>query len=806
MNDNIDLSTVPGYEIFKPLCAGWVQKIEAAKRAKKHWQEVADECSMFFSKSAAAMWDPSYEKKFWRGIKAPRFRINLNLAFEMVAVFGPNLLWDVPHRTVEPKRSLELPQSVMQLIQSDPQMAMQMAQDLAGRDPSAMQTLMQMMQQAQSQQGQQQPGGPPQPPPNPAAMMLQMMMQTQQKSEATDEMVAMLMSQWLNYTPREQPKSGLAGQSELCVVDALVKGRGILWAKPYKMPQSQQTLTGSFRESPDNLLIDPDFKSLDDAKWIAVKRVDPHWSLERRFQLPPNSLKGRASLESSWTYGERGQEHRQDGQTNDMVVWYEVYSKTGCGARMTGMHMPVKDYLEKVIGDYAYLAIAPAVPFPLNCTSRDLQVGGPGGEGLSDDDVRKKFEWPIPYWSDDRWPIEVLDFYPDPDSAWPIPPLSPGLGELKFLNFLIPWAASRIYNSSRDFWAISGPHVEHYQKYLQEGLDQTIIPTPMMVEDVRKVITVLQQPEMRLDVWKIIELVSDLFAKRVGLTEGAYGRNENGTQNRTAEETMTKSRAVGVRPDFMRKKVVQWQSAISCLEAFCARWFVEGKDVEPLMGPMGRMLWERYVMSSDVQLVAREMKYTVSAASIRRPDRDRDIANFGQLTQVYSPVAQQYGFATGNYGPYNAILKKFGELHDMRMEEFYIPPPPPQPPPQPTPEDQINLQLGQMELQGKQVDAQTKQMSAQAAMQQAEADQLKSQLELKGLQQKLLMTTTGDQQKMQSQAQQGQMDLQFKAMDSQQSLQHQVVSNAMDIQHQSEMQRVKLKAAAKPKPPGGSRV
>lgn len=807
MNEVFDLSNYPGAEIFKPLTAGWVGKFEAAKRAKKLWQETADECTMFFSKSAAAMWNPEYERKFWRGIKAPKFRISLNLVFEAVAVFGPNLLWDVPQRTVEPKRALDLPPDILQLIQSDPQMAMQMAQELASRDPMAMQSLMQMMQQAQGMQGQQQqPGQPPQPPPNPAEMMLQMMQQTQQKSEATDKVVAMLMQQWLNYTPREQPKGGLIGQSELCVVDALVKGRAVTWSKPYKMPQSQQTLTGSFRESPDNLLIDPDFKSLDDAKWIAVKRVDPHWALERRFQLPKDSLKNRASLESSWTNAERGNDHRQHGDTNDLVVWYEVFSKTGCGARMTGMHMPVKDHLEEVIGDYAYLAIAPSVPFPLNCSSRDLQVGGSGGAGLSDDEVRKKFSWPIPYWSDDRWPIETLDFYPDPDSAWPIPPLSPGLGELKFLNFLIPWAANRIYNSSRDFWAIAGPHVEHYTKYLQEGLDQTIIPTPMMVEDVRKVITVLQQPEMRLDVWKIIELVSELFAKRVGLTEMAYGRNEDGTQNRTAEETLAKSRAVGVRPDHMRKKVVQWQSNISCLEAFCARWFVEGKDVEPLMGPMGRLLWERFVMSTDVQLVARQMKYTVSAASIRRPDRDRDVANFQQVMQQFGPVMQQYGFATGNYTPYNAMMKKWAEYHDARLDEMFIPPPPQPQPPQPTPEDLLQLQLGQMDLQGKQIDAQTKQMDAQAKMQQAQVDQLKSQLELKGLQAKLMLSSAADQQKTQAQAQQGQMDLQFKAMDSQQALQHKVVSNAMDLEQVAAMNKIKQAVAKRPKPASNSKA
>lgn len=751
--ESLELSLSPEYEIFRPLVSGWVSKIEAAKRAKAHWQEVTDECRMFFSKSAAAMWDPKYEKKFWRGVKAPKFRISINKAFEMVATFGPNLLWDVPHRTVEPKRALEIPQDFLQFAQQDP-------------------GLMQM---------------------------LQMIMPMQQQSEVTDKLVAYLMQTWLNYTPREQPEGGLITQSELAVVDALVTGRGITTTKPYRMPQSRQVLTGSFRISPDDVLFDPDFKSPHAAKWIAIKRVDTHWELERRFELPPGSLKGRASLESSWHYGEVGSEHRQQGQTNDLVVWYEVYSKTGCGARMTGMHFPVKQRLEEVIGDFAYLAIAPSVPFPLNCSSRALQVGGSAGTGLSDEEVREKFEWPIPYWADDRWPIELLDFYPDTESCWPIAPLAPGLGELKFLNFLIPWAANRIYSSSRDFWAVLGPHYDHYLKYLKEGEDQCVIPTPLGVDDIRKAVQIMQQPETRFDIWKIIELVSELFDKRVGLTEGVYGRNENGTQNRTAEETLAKQRAVGVRPDHMRRKVVAWQSALSSLEAFCARWFVQGEHVEPLMGPMGRLLWERYVMSTDVQLVVREMKYTVSAASIRRPDRDRDVANFQQMMQFYAPVAQQYGFATGNYQPFNGMLKRWGDLHDMRMDELYIPPPPPPAPAAPDPQAQVELQKAQMDLQGKQIDQQTKMIQAQAAQQKAATD-------VEVARQKLLIEQAKAQTDLQFQQQAGQIDMLQKALATRQELEHSAITNAQDIEHQAEMAKIKQQMAKTPKPTSSSKA
>ena len=50
----VELSS-PYYEFFRPLVAGWIGKIEAAIAARKQWRDVATECEMFYSKSAAAM-------------------------------------------------------------------------------------------------------------------------------------------------------------------------------------------------------------------------------------------------------------------------------------------------------------------------------------------------------------------------------------------------------------------------------------------------------------------------------------------------------------------------------------------------------------------------------------------------------------------------------------------------------------------------------------------------------------------------------------------------------------------------------
>lgn len=628
------------YEFLRPLVTGWNAKIEAARKSRARWQEVADECMMFYSRSAAAMWDPQYSRKFWQGVKAPKFRITINKAFEMVAVFGPNLLWESPHRTVTPKRRFDFP--LEQLMQ----------------DPAI-------------------------------APMLPQMMAMNQQDLAKSKIISGLMEHWLNYTPREQPGGGLLGHSELCVIDALVKGRGVLAIRPYTMPGSSRNLTGSFRIAPEDLFIDPDYKTLHEAKWIAIRHVDPHWAVERRFKLPAGSLQKAATTESNWSYSEQAVHdpsgiNRAAGKTNDCVVWYEIYSKTGPGTRLTGMDSPIRDHLEQVVGDYAYIAICPTCPYPLNAPSEALRAGA------QDEQVRQMFEWPVPLWTDDRWPIETLDFYQDPDSAWPIPPMAPGLGELKLINFMVPWAANRIWTSSRDFWVVPKGLVDEYRQYIDQGLDQSILPLPVDAQTgVKGIVEILQQPTTNTDVWKIIDMVSEQFAKRTGLTEFAYGRNEDGTQDRTAETTMARARANGVRPEHMQKQVAQWQSRVAGVEAFIARWFVTGQDVEPLLGAAGRMLWENYVQSTDIETTVRQMEFSIGAASIRRPDRDRDVANFQQVMQYFQPPAIQYGFQTGDFTSYNKLVDHWAKFHDADLEDVKLgplqmqPPMPPQQPGQP---------------------------------------------------------------------------------------------------------------------------
>ncbi len=750
-------------DFLRPLVNGWLGKIESAEKSRSEWLDMATECMDFYAKSARAIWETRAGKRIFRGPMQSKFRMTINKAFEMVAIFGPSLMWDVPHRQVICRRMMELPPDMF----GDP------------NDPQAQF----MMQQAQQE--------------NAARYQ-------------SDKAVASLLMGWLNYTAIE---SGLGFESEMAVIDALIKGRGCLWVSKYNPPASKQNLTGAERDWPENLLIDPDFNNLNEAKWIARRRVKTIWEVEREFGLKPGSLKGKQTLESKWSVSERATDagsssKRSANQTNDLIEYYEIYSKTGVGVRLSGMETKLKDRFEEVVGDYAYLAIAKNVPWPLNCPVEFLK------EGAKSEAVKKRFEWPAPYWKDvgDSWPVICLDFFPDPESAWPIPPLAPAMGPLKFLNTMMGHLCNRIWSSSRDFIAVAESAMAQMRQHLESGDDLCIIGVPELQQDITKMITFLQQPEVRLDVWRIIEAVSVIFDKCSGLYEVMYAGNEGGTQNRTAEESRNKAQAAGVRPEYMQKKVVEWQSRLAAVEAFLARWYVNGDDVEPLVGQVGRQMWEQKVMSSDVDTVVRQMQYTVAASSIRRPNKDRDVENMNSFLQSpFMKVIGDYATATGDVEVLNELLQKYGEAIEMDLSTIKL-----SQPQGPDPEQQkmeMEMQMEQQKLEGemqlKQMDMQLKQqeMEIEAEMAQIEIAQKEKELEMKAQegQMKLQMTEQQHAQKMTQQSQEHQLNMKTQALMGAQKVQQSQVEGEAKIEQTKAIGKEKVNAAkamakAKPKP------
>jgi hypothetical protein len=623
-------------ELLRPICTAWKSKIDAAIQHRKDWVAVADQCELFYAASSGFMWDTKHRSRLGLPDYAPNFKMTIAKAFELVALFGPSLYWRNPIRTLKKRSRIMLTPENVQFLNPVEQMQ--------------------------------------------APMIAQMGMQEEQAIEQTRQLV----SAWLNYTPDENVGGGLKSHSQLAITDALVKGRGCMTVEPYSYPGSDRLLTGAFYLHPYDLVIDPDADNVWDAKWIAIRCRHPVWEVEKKYQAQPGEFKKYADSSTYNGVAESGggvhnsDGHRVVGASYDSMTYWKVYSKGGIGVRLSGADSkdPTLKILDEAIGDFAYIVVPDtANSAPLNCPDSVL---------LSADveELKTRFAWPIPFYKDGKWPVAILDFYPRPGSVWPVAPLQPGLGELMFLNVMMSHLCNRIVSSARDFVQCPMALKEEVERVMTELKDLGVFGVTQEF-DKADVIKFITQPQVNMDVWRIIDQVSLMFDKRTGLSELMYGNNP-GAASRTAEDAAIKRQSLSVRPDYFASQVEEWQSNVASMENLCTQVFIKPSDVEPVLGWTGARLWESLIMTRPIEEVLRDTQMTIEAGSARKPNKDRDVANIGQFAQMAMPFFQQFAMQSGNPEPLNAFLMKWGEANDMEVHDMLIPMPPP-PPPMPPP-------------------------------------------------------------------------------------------------------------------------
>lgn len=763
----------PDYQddFLKPLVTAWLGRIQQADEARQPWKRLGDECMHFYEATTNFLWDSSSQHKFWEGTTQPTFRVVIAKAFELVAQIGPSLFFRAPRRMVTPRKATALPQGIFGDVQNDP-----MAQQIFAQYQAEMQSEMQ-----------------------------------------ADTSRAQLMQTWLNYTPDQMPGGGLEEHAERAIVEALVKGRGVLWPQPHTVPGSNRTLTGLFFDSVDNLFIDPDAERLEDARWFVRRRVESYRKVEDRFQLPRGILKGKGTLESAWSSSARkvNGKNGQVQQAKDLIEWYEIFSKDGPGCDFTNLDSSLAEHLENVAGKFCYLAICPSCEFPLNLPAGALKAGA------TDEYVRDSMQWPIPFWAGGHLPFVPLDFYPNCRSVWPMPPLAPGIGELKFLNVMISHLCNRIWMSSRDFIAVAKSAVKEVEKIIREGNDLSIIPVSDVHEDISKMIKFLDQPDVNFDAWQIVDRVAAMFDKRTGLTDLVYGLTD--TQSRSAEDAATKRQATSARPDYMARKVEKWMGLASTLEGFCTRWFVTAQDVEPLIGKTAAQLWHHLIDSQDVDLVVSGMQYTVEAGSGRRRNHELEMNNLNQALQFFFPEFSKHADVTTDVTAINQLIQRWGDAAQIDLSDVQLGPRMPPPPQGPTPEEmemqqqqeehKADMELKQMDMQGKQFELEIKREEAQMKLaleqEKLELEREKAMLQMQLERMKADQQVELAEQDMQLKSMEGQMDLEMQSQQHHQEMQLSQEKGKLDLElakksadQKSKIaaQQAKQKAAAKPKP------
>lgn len=704
-------------ELLRPLVNQWLEKIAVSRKSvhRETFNNVADQCRQFFSGAPGFMWDDKYKKQFMGGgIAAPKFKVTLNKAFELVAIFGPYLFWQYPHRHVQSFEPVELTPELF----GDP------------NDEYVQQVFGQIMAEEAA-------------------------------DRARGRVRNSLMERYLNYSQREQP-GGLACHAELAITEALITGRGCLWVQGVDFAGSGRQLTGCFFDSVDNLHVDPDCTdpTLRSAKWIAREHWTATWELERMMGLPRGSIKkaqGETHNSVAVNNGDDSHNERANGRTNDMVRWFEVWSKNGVGSRMRfsgdsldfRMNNELHEAFDKVVGDYAYLCVTEGVPWPLN-------LPGPRLAEMSNEEIADRLEWraanygpKFPTYTDERWPVACLDFYKNPQSAWPIAPLSPGLGELTVMNILASAIAEQGYENRKLIIAYLEEHAKTVKAAITSNESPCLVPIGSTAQQrVDDIIQYLKRPEMNTDILKAFDYLAVQFDKRTGLSEFMYAMNAGGVASRTARDVAAKEEKASIRPEKMSNDVGAWMTEASRLEKFLAGWTVTGEDVRPLLGRFGARLWDDLIANEDPELIVREMTATVEASDIRKPNKERLAANVQQMLQSVMPVYQQYAADTGDTRPLNEFLNTFGEAIEQDVSGWALGEWRPEPSEEQQQAAQMEMAKQEAEVQKRQLEVEIKSLDMQRSIAEAQREAQQGNFDAAGKQLEFLFSTAKHEQDM----------------------------------------------------------
>lgn len=618
--------------LLAPIVTAWLKKIQLAYDFKQEeFGKDAETCMQFFD----GPYDFMYGLKKGGGgglsftgsaddFPRPTFAMTVNKVAEMVQLFGPALYSRNPNRKVNPRVVMDIPEGAF-----------------APFNPQQF--------------------GP----------MFDHLQDLNVKQTKLDGARALLLENYLNFTP---DALNLKDHSRRAIDEALIKGMGVLWTRPYVSPGTGKKFVGSFYDTVDNLVIDPDMETIAEAGWIAKRCVDPVWQVERDFGLVAGTLSGHVESYNQqgnlMGEGSAGDYKRKQGKTNDLLVYWKVYSKVGVGGRLSGVPKENLEPLEEY-GDYAYLAVCDKVDYPLNLPP-DIQNGG------DDVEIKRRLEWDTPYWADDSWPMTPIIFHERPRKVWPMSHLKPGLGELKFINWVYSFIAGKIRVSCRDFLAIKKSVGEEIKSTILHGTDYELLEIDETHGTVTDVVQFLQHPPFNSDIWQVLSAVERNFEKRVGLTELVYG--ESAASYRSATEAQSKTEQTKIRPDDMANKVEDAMTDVAKKEALAVRWHLTGNDVVNVVGKPIAFLWDQLIVSSDPNDILHNLEYRVAAGSSMKPNKQRDADNMAQAMQNILPSLSTFAQNTGDFTAVNALLQDWAKTMDLDISKYLIQPPPPPPP------------------------------------------------------------------------------------------------------------------------------
>jgi len=637
--------SLPSSNPLRQIVTTWVKKLKAAEKYKKPFSDDAKEASQFFDGEHNWMWRDAYargERGYNSSIAPPSFRMQLNKVFELVEIFASVIYHRNPVRTVTVMNPPEFPLKHVGLDE---------------------------------------PAGP-NGQPSPEQMQVIQAVQAEQAQREQMKLIAQLMEAYLNWTPVELD---LKRQARKVVNEAMIKGAGVFWTELVSVEVSSDgsippmKLVGSFYDTVDNLLIDPDFDNEDDMLWCARKCVRPIEEVAATFGVPVEHLRKHHDNTDTTLRREPKGKKKKD-TTNELVTFYKIWSKCGMGDRFKDAPKGSRGVFDSV-GQYCYLVVCEGVEYPLNLPPSLMQEIVDPELGIPPE-VIPRVSWPIPFFADTNgWPFTMLAFHRKPGYAWPVSHIRPAIGELRLLNWCFSFLATRIATSCETIVAVQKAADETIKEQLlapSEGGFKILELSELLGRRIEDVVSVFQMPQVTKDLWDIISAILDEFAKRTGLSELAYGYTRSSF--RSAAEAQIKNENISIRPDNMANELEDTMSVLARREALAARWLLEPQDIAPVLGSMGAAAWAQFINKRDLVGLTRELLYRVEAGSARKPNKASRVEQMQMAVQTLGPILSQLA-GSGMIEPFNALMKDWADSLDIDASPYLLPPPPPPQPP-----------------------------------------------------------------------------------------------------------------------------
>jgi hypothetical protein len=530
--------------------------------------------------------------------------------------------------------------------------------------------------------------GPAGPEPEATPMQQQMadVVMAEEQEERSRDTVAKMIEAYLSWTPVELD---LKKHARRVVNEALIKGMGVFWTELVEIENSATDISppmkmiGSFYDTVDNLLLDPDWDTIDDIRWCARKCVRPLQEVADTYGIPPEDLK--KHLDNGGKLQKEPKKKKVEN-TNQLITFYKIWSKTGAGDRFKDAPKENKGVFDG-LGKYVYMVICEGVPYPLNMPPSvlgeevDEEIGVP-------QELLARAAWPIPFHADPNgWPFTPLAFHWKPGYTWPVSHIRPAIGELRLLNWCFSFLATRIATSCETMVAVTKAADQDIKDQIlapSEGGFKIIELSELLGRRVEDIISVFQFPQVTKDLWDIISAILDQFSLRTGLSELVHGYTRS--MFRSAAEAQIKQENISVRPDNMANELEDCMSLLSRREALAARWLLEPHDVAPIIGNTGATFWARKIMSMDISQLTRDFLYRVEAGSARKPNKATRVEQMQMAVQTMAPILSQLA-GSGIVDPFNALITDWADSLDIDATPYLLPPPaPPTPPGMPPPQ------------------------------------------------------------------------------------------------------------------------